>query len=177
MTPELKHLELVKHGCAHGTFLSYFAKFSRKLICLAPDKDVPVRIITGRARQKLTLIRVVGVLEFSDYLVPKTKIGLWLGSQVRGPSDDSTTTPKGHVFTLSLRKCLNKAGVYLLKDTNYIKHFSDHLSARSRAEQIHCFSSRAPNQIESLVSGVSCLVSRKAKRFKVINLNNDVLKI
>ena len=135
VTPQLKHLEVLKHGCAQGAFLSYFAKFSRKLTCLAPDKDVPARIITGRSRQKLTLIRVVGVVEFSDYLVPKTKIGLSLGSQVREPSDDSTTTPKGHVFILSLSKCLNEAGVYLLNDTNYIKSFSDHPYARSRAEQ------------------------------------------
>ena len=175
MTPELKHLEVLKQGCAHLAFLSYFANFSRKLICLAPDKDVPVRIITGRSREKLTLMRVVVV---SDYLIPNNKIDLWLGSQVIEPSDDSTTTHKGHVFILGHSKCLNKAGGYLLNKTNYIeKSFSDHPTPRSRAEQIHCFSPRAPNQIESLVSGVSCLVSRKAKRFRVISLNNDVLKI
>ena len=133
MTPELIHLEVLKQGCAHRAFLSYFANFSRKLICLAPDKDVPVRIITGRSREKLTLMRVVVV---SDYLIPNNKIDLWLGSQVIEPSDDSTTTPRSHVFILGHSKCLNKAGGYLLNETNYIeKFFSDHPTPRSRAEQ------------------------------------------
>ena len=137
-----------------------------------------MRNITGRSRQKLTLIRVV---EVSDYLVPKNKIDLWLGSHVRKPSDDSTTTPKRHVFILSLSKRFNKAGVNLFNDTIYIeKSFSDHPTPQSpipSREKLHWFLPRAPNQIESLVSGVSCLVSRKAIRFKKLNLKNDVLKI
>ena len=55
------------------SFLNYFDKLSQKLTCLSPDKDVLVGFITGRSRQKLTLIRVV---EVSDYLVPKNKIDL-----------------------------------------------------------------------------------------------------
>ena len=107
VTPELKHLEVLKQGCAHGAFLSYFAKFSQKLTCLAPDKDVPVGFLRGQSRQKLTLIRAANL---SEYLVLDNKIDLWLGSQVREPSDDETTTPKDHVFILSLCKFLNKAG-------------------------------------------------------------------
>ena len=51
VTPELNYLEVLKQRCAHGVFLSYFAKFSRKLFCLAPDEDVPVGLITGQSRQ------------------------------------------------------------------------------------------------------------------------------
>ena len=152
MTPELKHLEVLKQGCAHGAFLSYFAKFSRKLTCLARDKDVPVRIITGRSRQKLTLITVV---EVSDYLVSNNKIDLWLGSQVREPSDDSTTTPKGHVFNSSFSKFLNKAGGYKPNDTNYIeKSFSDHPNPRSRAKQnFNAFPPEPPIKFSPLLVG------------------------
>ena len=160
MTPELKHLEVLKQGCDHGAFRGYFAKFSRKLTCLAPDKDVPVRIITGRSRQKLTLIRVV---EVSDYLVSNNKIDLWLGSQVREPSDDSTTTPKGHVFILGFSKFLNKAGGYLLNDTNYIeKSFSDHPNTRCRAEQnFTAFPPEPPIKLSTFLVG--CVVSLAEK--------------
>ena len=51
MTPELNYLEVLKQRCAHGVFLSYLAKFSRKLFCLAPDEDVPVGFTTGQSRQ------------------------------------------------------------------------------------------------------------------------------
>ena len=51
VTPELNYLEVLKQRCAHGAFLSYFAKFSRKLFCLAPDEDVPVGFITDQSRQ------------------------------------------------------------------------------------------------------------------------------
>ena len=90
VTPELKQVEVQKQRCAHGACLSYFAKLSQKLTCLSPDKDVPIGFITGQSRGKLTLISAV---EVSDYLVTDNKIDLWLGSRVRKPSDDSTTTP------------------------------------------------------------------------------------
>ena len=111
-----------------------------------------MKSITGRSREKLTLIRVV---EVSDYLVPNHKTDLWLGSQVREPSDYSTTTPKGHVFILSLSKRLNKAGLYLFNDTNYIeKSFSDHPTPRSRAEQEFTgFSPEPPIKLSPLLVG------------------------
>ena len=90
VTPELKQVEVQKQRCAHGSCLSYFAKLSQKQTCLSPDKDVPVGSITGQSIEKLILISAV---EVSDYLVTDNKIDLWLGSRVRKPSDDSTTTP------------------------------------------------------------------------------------
>ena len=111
-----------------------------------------MKIITGRSRQKLTLIRVV---EISDYLVPNHKTDPWLGSQVREPSHYSTTTPKGHVFILGLSKRLNKAGVYLFKDTIYIeKSLSDHPTPRSRADQNFTgFSPEPPIKLSPLLVG------------------------
>ena len=103
-------------------------------------------IITGRSRQKLTLIKVV---EVSDYLVSINKIDLWLGSQVKEPPDDSTTTPKGHVFIFSLSKYINKTGVHIFNDTIYIENsFSDHPTTRSRAEQnFTAFPLELPNKL------------------------------
>ena len=79
VTPEMKHLQVLEQGCAHGAFLNYFANFSQKLICLDPDEDVKARLITGESRQKLTLIRSI---EVSDDLVPDNSIDFWLGSHV-----------------------------------------------------------------------------------------------
>ena len=82
--------EVLNQGYAQGASINYFAKFSQKLTCLAPDKDIPVRFITGQSIEKLTLIRAVKV---SEYLVTDRKIDHWLRSHVRKPSDDSTATP------------------------------------------------------------------------------------
>ena len=165
MTPELNYLEVLKQRCAHGAFLNYFAKFSQKLIRLAPDKDVPVGFLRGQSRQKLTLIRAA---KLSEYLVLDNKTDLWLGSQVREPSDDETTTPKDHVFILGLCKFLNKAGGYLLNDTNYIeKSFSDHPTPRSRAEQnFTAFPLEPPIKLSTLLVGWVVSLAEKLNGLK-----------
>ena len=79
VTPEIKHLEVLELGCAHGALLNHFANLSQKLICLDPDNDVMAKLITGESRQKLTLIRSV---EVRGDLIPDNSIDFWLGSHV-----------------------------------------------------------------------------------------------